>query len=277
MEYNMDLFDKFGVPYPPTKWDTADWTWDYVKKIAPKFNIDKNGDGKKDQWGIDSLKTPLSWPWYWGGEMVNDELKATIDTPANRKAFEYMVDMYRNILGGSFYSGTAAMGMQGSWNLGGQFKPLKFRANVAPAPKGTHAATVQYVDGMGIHRAAKNKKGAWRVIEWLLKGKHDNELSLILDVYGWTPALQSSKNEWESRQRRVLGAKAKEVNFDSLWEARSYGVYPWETWHSAQPDYQRIVWGDTFNDVLRGRRSVDQWLKEAQKGIDALVKNRKGK
>lgn len=152
MEYNMGLFDKAGVPYPPVKWNTPEWTWEYVRQISPKFVVDKNGDGKRDQWGIDSLKTPLSWPWYWGGRMVDENMKVTMDTPENRKAFEYMVEMTKSTLGGSFYGGTAAMGMQGSWNLGDQFKPLKFRANVAPAPKGTEAATVQYVDGMGIQQ-----------------------------------------------------------------------------------------------------------------------------
>lgn len=275
MEYNLDLFDKAGVASPPVKWDTPDWTWEYVRNISPKFTLDKNGDGKTDQWGIDSLKTPFTWPWYWGGEMVSQNMEVTIDTPLNRKSFEYMVDMSRNLLGGSFYSGTAAMGMQGSWNLGGQFKPLKFRANVAPAPKGTHAATVQYVDGMGIHKAAKNKKGAWQVIEWLLKGNHQNELELILDVYGWTPAIASSRSEWEARQKRVLGSKAKDVTLESLWDGRSYGIYPWQLWHPTQPDYERVVWGDSWNRVLRGRSSVEQWLKESQRAIDALTKNRK--
>ena len=53
--YNRDLFDEAGIPYPE-----PGWTWEEFREICKKLTVDKNGDGKTDQyalagWGL------LSW------------------------------------------------------------------------------------------------------------------------------------------------------------------------------------------------------------------------
>jgi len=45
--YNKDMFDAAGVEYP-----TSDWTYDDMLAAAKKLTLDKDNDGKIDQYGI---------------------------------------------------------------------------------------------------------------------------------------------------------------------------------------------------------------------------------
>src|SRR5512146_1690919 len=65
--YNKDMFDAAGVAYP-----TANWTYDDLRAAAKQLTLDKNGDGKIDQYGFyaDLWDMELIWSeaiWAYGG------------------------------------------------------------------------------------------------------------------------------------------------------------------------------------------------------------------
>ena len=69
--YNKDLFDKAGVPYPPSKAEQA-WTWDQFVQVAKKLTKDKNGnDATSPKFDPDNIVTyGLSLPQDWWGYLT---------------------------------------------------------------------------------------------------------------------------------------------------------------------------------------------------------------
>jgi multiple sugar transport system substrate-binding protein len=88
----LDLFKEAGIPLPE-----KDWTWDDFVDIANKLTVDKDGDGRVDQFGalffantFDSLSVLASYGARWmNGEMT----KITIDSPEARQALDVYVDL----------------------------------------------------------------------------------------------------------------------------------------------------------------------------------------
>jgi multiple sugar transport system substrate-binding protein len=88
----LDLFKGAGIPLPE-----KDWTWDDFVDIAYKLTVDKDGDGRVDQFGalfyantLDSLSVLASYGACWmNGEMT----KIAIDSPEARQALDVYVDL----------------------------------------------------------------------------------------------------------------------------------------------------------------------------------------
>lgn len=92
--YNKDLFRQAGLDpeRPPA-------TWDEFIEMAGKLTIDKDGDGRIDQWGVGFA--PDSW-WFmnltrcFGGEIVTPEGdRALLSSPAAIRAGQFMQDLIR--------------------------------------------------------------------------------------------------------------------------------------------------------------------------------------
>lgn len=50
--WNVDLFEREGLPSPYELWKAGEWTWDAMLDIAIKATRDTDGDGVIDQWGL---------------------------------------------------------------------------------------------------------------------------------------------------------------------------------------------------------------------------------
>ncbi|MGV8144973.1 MAG: ABC transporter substrate-binding protein [Alkaliphilus sp.] len=73
--YNKDIFDKANIT-PPTIEDP--WTWDEMREVAKELTVDKDNDGKIDQWGAGfGLRKPagmmLNLSLGFGGGFVKEE------------------------------------------------------------------------------------------------------------------------------------------------------------------------------------------------------------
>ena len=85
--YNIDHFDRAGIPHPDGRWD-----WEEFRQIAKRLTRDENGDGVIDVFGYDK-----SWN-YWqpffrnaGVTPVNHEAKRTnIDSPEALQAMLFL-------------------------------------------------------------------------------------------------------------------------------------------------------------------------------------------
>lgn len=127
MYWNKDLFQAAGLDpeSPPT-------TWDEFAKMAKKLTIDKNDDGKPEQYAIsigDHETVPIypSFLVQGGGGLVSENGKTSLlDNKKTLDAAKYWVDLVRNEnitpLGMSgadadqlFQSGKAAIELNGPW------------------------------------------------------------------------------------------------------------------------------------------------------------------
>lgn len=124
MYVNKDMFAKAGLDYPTT--------WDEFAAAVPKLTVDKNGDGKPEQYAIalaDHATLAMYQPMLWnnGGGVVSEDGKTSLlADPATIKALEFWVDLVKNkhaspigLDGGGadnlFKSGKAAMEIVGPW------------------------------------------------------------------------------------------------------------------------------------------------------------------
>lgn len=92
--YNKAVFDKAGVPYPPSKWDDPSWTWDHLVEIATKLT---QGSGASKVWGFNvSTWWVYDYPVIWsnGGTLLNaDHTKSTITMPETVDSFQFRADL----------------------------------------------------------------------------------------------------------------------------------------------------------------------------------------
>ena len=72
--YNATLVDEGGVERPPVDWGDASWTMEEAIARARQLTLDKDEDGKVDQFGIElSHRTPFYLTRLWGQDLVTDE------------------------------------------------------------------------------------------------------------------------------------------------------------------------------------------------------------
>ena len=76
MYYNKKIFDEAGVPYPE-----GDWDFEKLVEISKKLSVDKNGDGRLDQWGIAVNADPAFYVNYlygYGGTYLSPDKKTCV-------------------------------------------------------------------------------------------------------------------------------------------------------------------------------------------------------
>jgi multiple sugar transport system substrate-binding protein len=92
--YNKTVFDKAGVPYPPSKWDDPSWTWDKLIETATKLT---QGSGATKVFGFNhSTWWVYDYPVIWssGGTILNaDHTTSTITMPETVDAFQLRADL----------------------------------------------------------------------------------------------------------------------------------------------------------------------------------------
>jgi multiple sugar transport system substrate-binding protein len=181
MFYNKDMFDAAGLAYP-----TADWTWDDVREMAKKLTLDKDGDGKTDQYGFscDLWDMELCWSeaiWSYGGEVVSaDFTKTLLGDEKARPAWQLFYDMIftdksmpDTIAAGEygydlFQAGLVALWPMGHWAVPG-YATVEFQWDVAPMPKGPAGqATSVNSAGFVVAKASKNADASWKFIQFAL-------------------------------------------------------------------------------------------------------------
>ena len=176
--YNTKVFQEVGITEPPK-------TWNELRQVSNKLTIDKNKDGRNDQYGF-GVSPELARQYFmmtaFGGSLVDKNGNAIFATPSSLKGLQLIIDQYRkdkssaqpSDLGANsgselFGQGKVAMVLEGSWAipyLKDTFPNLDFATAEVPivgAKKGTMAYTVAYV----MNKKTKYKEAAWQLISYL--------------------------------------------------------------------------------------------------------------
>jgi len=185
--YNRDLFQQAGLDP-----NHAPQNWDELYEYAMKLTIDKDGDGKIDQFGFYvpvfpasgalSIWMVLQWsPFLWqaGGEFINpDQTAVQFNSEAGIQALAFWKKLYdaMNFKTFSlahdlaFFSQHLAMVMDGPWNLP-RYRKLKNVAwAVAPLPAGpVKHATYLAGEHLAIFKQSRHPQEAWKFVKWILK------------------------------------------------------------------------------------------------------------
>lgn len=176
--YNKRAFKESRIYQTPKSWNE-------LRNDSKKLTIDKNNDGRKEQYGL-GLSPELSRQYFmmtaFGGRLVDKNGNAILASPASLKGLQLIIDQYRkdktsaqpsdvgaNSGSEMFGQGKAAMVIEGSWAipyLKQTFPKLEFATAQVPKvnrKKGTMAYTVAYV----MNKKTKHKDAAWQVMAYL--------------------------------------------------------------------------------------------------------------
>jgi multiple sugar transport system substrate-binding protein len=176
--YNKQAFKDVRLYQPPQ-------TWDELRQDSQKLTIDKNRDGRKEQYGL-GVSPELSRQYFmmraFGGYLTDRQENAAFFTSGSLKGLQLIIDEYRkdksaaqpSDLGANtgsemFGQGKAAMVIEGTWAipyLQETFPKLEFATTEIPSvngKKGTMAYTVAYV----MNKKTKHKEAAWQLISYL--------------------------------------------------------------------------------------------------------------
>ncbi len=221
--YNIDLFRKAGIvdsrgnARPPT--NLAEFL-----DAAKKLTIDRDGDGKPEQWGFAFtwMRTnAFTFMGQFGGGMLDSDLKrSALERPEAQKALGLMKDLiYRYKVAPSpegqdswvgFQTGRVAMALEGVYMLSSLEEQEDLRFAGAPCPqfgpvKAAWAGTHMLVMPRGISR--EKREAAWTFIRYL----SDNSLEWAKG--GQVPVRKSILHTPEFRRLSVQHQFSRELPY----------------------------------------------------------------
>ena len=221
--YNVDMFNKFGVPLPKT-----DWTFDDMLAAAVKLT---QGTGVNQTWGYEGS------PGNFGGEantnytmpfgarfLDKDEVTFMADTSEAATALQWWADLRlkskvnptpadtKVVAGDPFAFNKTAMMYSGSWSVPWLHEQAKFQYDVAPFPAGPKKhVTAAEGSGYGITKDSKDRDAAWTYQSAYL-GEQGVEF-----MWGETGrGSPARKAAWQSYFKSPLAPKSAKLIYDAL-------------------------------------------------------------
>lgn len=277
--YNKSLFQKVGLPSqkPPEDWEE-------LKYYARQLTRDIDHDGDFDQYGlyvpVFSASGPLNiwmvlqWtPFLWqaGGKLIGDDGKTVLyDNQAGVDALEFWQDLYElqrfenfslahNV---GFCSQTAAMILDGPWNLPRYRRINDFQWDVAALPAGK-AGSITYLSGeyLVAFKQSEFPHEAWTFIKWFLKTDTQTRFAMRS---GYLPVRKSvlQNNEFIS----FMDKNPKYSKFvDQLKSARVRSL----------SFYNRVEFNqylaEAIENTIKGKMDPNTALKQAAKKTNKLL------
>lgn len=250
--YNEDIFDRAGLPYPPTEWGTPDWTYDKLYEIARKLTIDEKGRNADDpnfdldivaQYGYDGG----DWaPWRaFIGKFFDDNGKSvalgmsedyktvTMNskewiaafTELEKQIYKYKIrPRVDPATGASLFGDDDPMGSNklGMWEVFSWIRyawegwDANFHWNVAAIPSlNGHIVSPTNSDTFVMTKSAKHQEEAWEVYKFLFS---DAIYAKLASNYGCIPAVKSLQAAWVDEQ--INGV------WNDEWDDWNWNSYP---------------------------------------------------
>ncbi len=228
--YNKKAFAEAGLSRPPQ-------TWQELREFSKKLTLDRNGDGKVDQYGfgvIPELARQAFMIKAFGGRLVDPNGYAAFATEQGLQGLQGLLDQYRQDRSSAqktdvgthsgsemFAQEKVAMVIEGNWAipyLTETFPALEFGTAEVPTVNdqpGTMAFSVAYV----MNQQAKHKAAAWQLIAYLT-GKEG--------MKRWTrggsalPSRRSVAAELGYDQDPLRSAFSAGVDYATPWQAGEY-------------------------------------------------------
>lgn len=265
--YNKNLFDQAQLDYP-----TDDWTQDDVQAAAEAIRA--LGD---DIYGIYQPVTYNEFykvaAQYGGGLLNGDGTQFTINSQANVKAAQMMVDrvLVSNVqpnevqMGGMsdwdlFMSGRLGMIPTGIWAFSTFADSCDFDWDIVVEPGADQKATAFFSNACVVNADSKHKEAAAAWITWLCSS--DAAAKLRIDA-GWDLPAINDKTTLAPYLEQTPPANRQAV-FDSL----NYLVLP-----PSVEDYSLMsdIIGQKLSAAAAGSMKVQQALDEAQSECEAQI------
>jgi multiple sugar transport system substrate-binding protein len=287
--YNKDLFDKAGVPYPPSDYSDTSWTFDKMIEVAKRLT---SGEGQNKIYG-------LNWAWdggmamqdpdYFGASIFPPEaLKTGRPTGNNLKdakvinAYQTIADLtfkhgvsptpaYVTALAGSdasdpFYSGRIAMEVEGAWGLSG-VNELPFKVGVAaiPAFPNSNSRAVIYTDPYFILKGSKHPDAAFQYLAFLAES--ENQIKMVQQ--SGTPPSSTAALETYYKNFSTIDPKDMKNAIEGSYK---YGVEDIEHLIVGAGEIH-ILLANEFSPVLDGTETAEKVCIPLADKLDETIKS----
>lgn len=267
------------TPKPP-----EEWSWDDYAATALYFTKAVNPDSPTRYGTVLQMKNLLFNIMVWhstarsyGGDWTDESGSVTVDSDAYRSALELYKTLYdagatpRDSLSyeyaeanAAFGSGQVATMLQWNAAAGDLTDPEKSPAvaenvGIVPPPSGPEGRfTHIHGLGLGLNKAAENKEGAQKFLDWLAS----EEGALVYARNGGAPALTPevvAKVAAERPDLEKLGQYAGEYGFvmRGATSANALSIYELQA--------------KEFTGYWSGQQSLDEALKNAESGMSELL------
>jgi len=283
--YNKNVFDQFGVPYPPE----GGWTMEEFAETVKKLSKDTNGDGKNDVWGFAfpswvGVVVPILWAG--GGEVFSPDFTKTsgyLNSDVNIGTYSFYMDLLAkgyaptpqeaSSLGGTsalFYTGKVAMVITGRWfnvSIKSQIAKganLKVGGASIPYASEQSKATVTYASGWAVPSNVADKAGATKLAAFLsseyAQTKRCLEGGLAISAIRSIAELQAAKDALDSTFIGMLDYARVPVG--SL--TKYYRPQFEDTWAEA---FDRMnVGGETVKQAMDwAAATIDEYIEKGEK------------
>jgi multiple sugar transport system substrate-binding protein len=274
--YNKDMFDAAGLAYP-----TADWTYEDMAAAAEKLTIDKNGDGKIDQWGFGVNNAVWDWVatvWANGGDVLSADRKTCMLTdPKTVEALEYYFEKMQKFSpppgalpemawsGDWFTTQSIAMGNFGPWfrpTLVGMEKPFKWDVMLTPKNSTTkQRASVAYTDMWGIYSKTKVPDQTWDFARYITSKEGQELWVKLIGARSISPIKEVAQSDaWLH-----YGGSSGELILEELTFSRVPPV------NFANANEAETIWNTELGSVISGEKTVKQAVVDACKAIAPVL------
>ncbi|HTP13605.1 MAG TPA: extracellular solute-binding protein, partial [Bacteroidota bacterium] len=282
--YNRELFDEAGIPYPGDN-----WTWDDYLRIAQRLTLDRNGDGRPEQYGTAFTNYYFYWiPWIWtgGGDVVSpDGMRASgyLNSRATESALRFPIDLRSKYHVAPdvgtwvqaektgmnyqlFANGKIAMIIDGHWRMPKFVKYLEegtLRIGVAPFPRAANGRKVNVMYESG-----------WCVP---VNTRHPAEAALLAAfMAGDTAARIRSAKRLEIPA--VIGAANDLVAHDRTGMEREFVAeipYCRQPWGSVIERFSEIEWTlqDAVDEVMVNGKPMHETMTAYASRVDKELEN----
>ncbi|NGN67021.1 sugar ABC transporter substrate-binding protein [Streptomyces sp. A7024] len=271
--YRTDLFKKAGLDAPTTWPKFYDAAGKLTDKGDNKFGYTiRGGEGSIAQ-ALDAMYGQSGITSFWNGD------KATVNDPKNVAALEKYVGLYKKTTPSADVNNDFKK-MVAQWDSGqigmlshnlGSYQdhvkalggPEKFRGIPNPTlADGTRVQVSNPIDGLGLFKASKKKKAAWKFIEFAASHKANSRWN---ESAGAIPAnVDAAKDGWIKKSESTdLAAQALSDGKIKIVELPYY-LPDWNTISKAdnEPNFQKVLLGKmTAKDFLD---TLAEQLNEAQ-------------
>ncbi|MDM9581621.1 ABC transporter substrate-binding protein [Nostoc sp. GT001] len=265
--YRPKLFEAAGITELPK-------TWDELRQVAKKLTIDRNGDGRPEQYGMllplgKGGWTVFSWfPFLFGaeGEVVTNN-RPNLTNSGAIAALKFWQDLIKDgsvMLSApergyeeeAFLTGRVAMQITGPWTL---IMKSEVDHQVLPIPAGIRPATVTGTGNFFVMKTTPaREQAAFKFLEYVLSEEFQTEWSIGT---GFLPVTLTSAQS-KAYQQFINEKPVLKVFFDQLPVARSQPIIA---------GYSRL--SDSLGRAIEATvlgESAEKALKKAQERLDLI-------
>lgn len=189
--FNADMFREAGLANPSELGEG--WTWERLLGSARRLTIDRDGDGRPDQYGVSQIPA-IRWQTMIrqaGGNLFDRDLLPTrsrINTPPVLEAtrFRLLFSQEGLLGGGGTWNGASAMTFAVPGNIP-NYQSAMFEWDVAVKAAGPkNRASSVNANGFQIMADSRHKEAAWQWIRFLTADQHSQ--TALVKYTGRPPA-----------------------------------------------------------------------------------------